>query len=255
MKQLDVAIISGGIAGLVAAIDLAQAGKSVVLLEKSSQFGGRAISVKKNGATFDLGGHAIIKGGAIDQIFQDLGIKMEGGSPFANVSFLWNNQVSHIFRFVFSQNLSWLGKIEFFKFYNKLTKIDAHSVPAISLRSWLEQEIRDPMTRHIAYAMFRVSSYLHAPDHQFQPGWQEEVVAKQYLPNMVVAYDYMHLGREDRFPGPTVPEIAGLYVAGEWASHGEQLADAAAASGRRAARCVLKDMETGRNGGRETIIV
>ncbi|MBB6673453.1 phytoene desaturase family protein [Cohnella nanjingensis] len=432
MKPFDAAIIGGGIAGLVAAIDLAQAGKSVVLLEKSSQFGGRAISVKRYGATFDLGAHAIIRGGALDEIFQDLGIRMEGGSPSANVSLLWNNQVSHLFRFIFSQHLSWLGKIEFFKFYNKLTKIDADSVPAISLRSWLEQEIRDPMTRHIAYAMFRVSAYLHAPDHQLagpslrsiarttkknsiiyvqdgwqtlidqlnekavrsgvsmmtrknvteikhdgtvrqirfadgqemdiahviaatppsvtsrilgdvgsksvlrwkeqahvmkaasltlslkrlpapdhfavlgvdqpiyfvnqskfirlseddtsvvnivkyngtggtdpktderfleqmldliQPGWQKEVVAKQYLPNMVVAYDYMHLGREDRFPGPAVPEIAGLYVAGEWASHGEQLADAAAASGRRAARCVLKDMEAGRKGGLETIVV
>lgn len=37
MKQFDVAIIGGGIAGLVASIDLALAGKSVVLFEKSSQ--------------------------------------------------------------------------------------------------------------------------------------------------------------------------------------------------------------------------
>lgn len=432
MKQFDVAIIGGGIAGLVAAIELAQAGKSVVLLEKASQFGGRAISVKKNGASFNLGGHAIIKGGSAEEIFQDLGIRIEGGSPSANVSALWNNKVTPLFKFIFTQNLSWSGRMEILKFFTKFGKIDADSVPAISLRSWIEQELRDPMVRHIVYAMFRVGSFTQAPDHQLagpvlrhiartfkknsivyvqggwqtivdqlyekavrvgvsmmtgknvteiehdgavrkikfadgkemdithvisttppavtsrlledvgcksvlrwkeqarvteaacldlclkrlpvpnrfavlgvdqpiyfvnqskftrlsedstsvvniikyngtsgtdpkaderfleqmmdliQPGWQKEVVARQYLPNMVVAHDYMHIGREDRFPGPAVPEIAGLYVAGEWASHGELLVDAAAASGRRAARCVLKDIEAGRNGGRETILM
>ncbi|WDM28816.1 FAD-binding protein [Paenibacillus mucilaginosus] len=38
MKQFDVAIIGGGISGLVASIELAQAGKSVVHLEKSLYF-------------------------------------------------------------------------------------------------------------------------------------------------------------------------------------------------------------------------
>lgn len=37
MRKVDVAVIGGGIAGLVAANDLARAGKSVIVLEKSAQ--------------------------------------------------------------------------------------------------------------------------------------------------------------------------------------------------------------------------
>jgi uncharacterized FAD-dependent dehydrogenase len=59
---------------------------------------------------------------------------------------------------------------------------------------------------------------------------------------MTVAYDYAHTGRTDRTPGPAVPEVRGLYVAGEWAGHGELLVDAAAASGVRAARKLLDDL-------------
>ena len=408
---------------MVAAIELAQAGKSVVLIEKAKQLGGRAISVKKNEAIFNLGGHAVIRGGQADQIFRDLGVKIEGGSPSANISVLWNNQVTPMFKFILSRNLRWSGKLELVKTLAKIAKIDANAVPAVSLRNWVERQIRDPMVRHIVYAMLRVGSFTQDPDYQLagpavghvartsgkngivyvaggwqtivdqlhaladragvcmmtgtnvtgiehdgavrkirladgremeisyvisatppavtsrllgeaasesvlrwkqqarevaaacldlalkrlpvpnrfavlgidqpiyfgnqskftrlsedgtpvvsivkhngvggtdakaderfleqmmdliQPGWRKEVIARQYLPNMVVAHDYMHIGRKDRFPGPAVPEIAGLYVAGEWASHGELLSDAAAASGRRAARCVLKDMEAWR---------
>lgn len=77
-----------------------------------------------------------------------------------------------------------------------------------------------------------------------QPGWRQEVVSRQYLPHMTAAFDYMHNARRDRTPGPAVPDIRGLYIAGEWASHGELLVDSAAASGRRAARRLLEDLQT-----------
>lgn len=71
-----------------------------------------------------------------------------------------------------------------------------------------------------------------------QPGWRGELVAKQYLPKITVCHDFLHVrGRVQ--PGPNVPEISGLYVAGEWASHGELLVDAATASAKRAVRHML----------------
>ncbi len=58
MKNYDVAVIGGGVAGLTAAIYAAKAGKQTVLLEKQECLDGRAITNKKQGAYFNLGGHA-----------------------------------------------------------------------------------------------------------------------------------------------------------------------------------------------------
>ncbi|CAG7654771.1 hypothetical protein PAECIP111802_05868 [Paenibacillus allorhizosphaerae] len=78
-----------------------------------------------------------------------------------------------------------------------------------------------------------------------QPGWRSELVEKQFLPRMTVCHDFMHLKRLEN-PGPAVPEIAGLYVAGEWATHGEMLVDAATASAKRAVQHVLSHTDSGR---------
>lgn len=56
--------------------------------------------------------------------------------------------------------------MELLKFFAKFIRIDADSVPTISVRSWIEQELHDPMVRHIVYAMLRVGSFTLAPDHQ-----------------------------------------------------------------------------------------
>ncbi|MFX3633190.1 MAG: phytoene desaturase family protein [Candidatus Pristimantibacillus sp.] len=71
-----------------------------------------------------------------------------------------------------------------------------------------------------------------------QPGWRNELVVKQYLPKITVCHDFMHTKRQEN-PGPAVPEIKGLYVAGDWASHGELLVDAATASAKRAIEHII----------------
>ena len=45
-----------------------------------------------------------------------------------------------------------------------------------------------------------------------------------------VVYDFPHINRVET-PGPNIPEMPGVYVAGDWAGHDEILADAAVASG------------------------
>lgn len=350
--------------------------------------------------------------------------------PFLSV--MWGNKIIPFGRFLFSRHLSWSGKVELMGLITKLGRIDTKSLAPVSVRQWIEKQIRDPMVRHILYAFIRASSYTQAPDQQcigpvlnqvqrsfkkngviyvqggwqsivdqlyekavragvtmesnkrvaeiqhdgnvrslqftdggsmniehvisavpvaetrrlvrdaehtrlqcwneqsrtsaaacldlclkrlpslkcnvvlgidqpifftnqskvtklsedgslvvhiikhngsggtdpkkdeayleqmmnlILPGWQKQVVARQFLPNMTVAHDYMHIDRKVRLPGPAVPEIRGLYVAGEWASHGEILVDSAAASGRRAAKKLLQEFPGNKKNAREMILV
>ncbi|MCM3636989.1 FAD-dependent oxidoreductase [Sporosarcina luteola] len=75
------------------------------------------------------------------------------------------------------------------------------------------------------------------------PGWQKEVVVQQFLPKLTVSHDFPHVKRRGN-PGPSIPEMKGIYIAGEWAGHEEVLADAAVASGKRAALEILHVKET-----------
>ncbi|MBS4202165.1 FAD-dependent oxidoreductase [Bacillus sp. FJAT-49732] len=71
------------------------------------------------------------------------------------------------------------------------------------------------------------------------PGWRHEVVVQQFLPKLTVSYDFPHMKRKEN-PGPSIPEMSGIYIAGDWAGHEEVLADAAVASGKRAAHQILQ---------------
>lgn len=420
MDKFDSVIIGGGIAGLTASVYLAKAGHKVAVLEKSGRFGGRADTVTKNGVKLNLGGHALYRGGAAWEILQELGITLEGSSPSLTTHGLWKNKPflmpTGLMSMIACPLLSVSGKMEFARLMLKLGKIDVSAVPPVTLREWAEQEVRDPMVRHLFYALTRTATYVSDPDllrapstltqlkraltesvlyldggwetmvaklrrlaeqygavmlsgknvteivhhggqvrqvrcsdgtlleagavivtappaeafrmvkeaertslriwkeqalpiqaacldlglrtlphanHQFamgidepllfsnqsraaklsddgtsavhlikyngvhrgdakadeallektldtlQPGWRQHVTARQYLPKMTVVHDFDHPGRQE-LPGPAVPQIGGLYVAGDWAGHGEFLVDASFASARRAALHIVQ---------------
>lgn len=74
-----------------------------------------------------------------------------------------------------------------------------------------------------------------------QPGWRAHVVHRRFLPHVVVSNAVVraaHRGLAGR-PGPDVPGVPGLYVAGDWVGREGMLADASLSSARRAAEhCV-----------------
>jgi len=416
MQKVDAVVVGGGIAGLTAAIYAAKAGKQTMVIEKQNRLGGRAVSNKKKGAYFNLGAHSLYKGDAY-ATFQELGLNLQGKQPSAFAYGIWKGKLSALpsdMKSLFTTPLlSWKGKMEFASCLMKVSKADTRPFDRISIRQWVEGNLRDPMVRNIFYSLLRAASYVVGPDlpaagpalrqlqnalkgalyldrgwgelveelrkkasdlgvqfltstkvtsidtrggivqqvlcedgttiethhailatspaianelvpfvektslhtwkqqaievtaacldvalkrlpepkHQFaygidqtvlfsnysraaylsddgaqvislikyqgkepdsdkdlqelegvldlmQPGWREQLIVKQYLPKMTVCHDFMHLKRLEN-PGPAVPEIKGLYVVGEWATHGEVLVDAVTASAKRAIQHML----------------
>lgn len=411
LQKYDVVVVGGGVAGLTAAIYAIQAGMTTLVIEKQDRLGGRAMTNKKKGAYFNLGAHALYFGDAY-KTFSELGLSLKGGKPSIDGYGIWKGKLvampTGVKSLFTTPLLSLKGKVELASWFAKLGKLDTTKYNSMSMREWLEENIKDPMLRNIFYALLRTASYVVSPDllaagpalqqlksalkgilyldrgwgaivdelqekaeqlgvhflthskvdcinHQHniiqnvlcsdgtlieakyviittspatayqlvkdakktslltwkeqaieitaacldvalrklpvpnqqvvfgidqtvfltnqsrgaylsddgaqvisllkyqgqetdsnkdlqdleqtldlvQPGWRQELIVKQYLPKMTVSYDFPHMNRTDH-PGPAIPEIKGLYVAGEWATHGELLVDAATASAKRA---------------------
>ncbi|MCR8643799.1 FAD-dependent oxidoreductase [Paenibacillus sp. N1-5-1-14] len=167
MMKYDVAVIGGGIAGLTAAIYTAKAGKQVVVIEKQERLGGRAMTNYKNGAFFNLGGHALYFGDAY-HTFRELGLSLQGNKPSTDAHGVWKDTVNtlplSVTSLLTTPLLTWKGKMEFASWFTKLTKLDTHKYDHISLREWIEGHIKDPMLRNIFYALLRTTSYVASPD-------------------------------------------------------------------------------------------
>lgn len=74
-----------------------------------------------------------------------------------------------------------------------------------------------------------------------QPGWKERVHASRFLPTLTVTQGLMTTAREQQRQQetPHVPELPGLFLAGDWLATEGLLADAAVASARAAIREVI----------------
>jgi phytoene dehydrogenase-like protein len=76
-----------------------------------------------------------------------------------------------------------------------------------------------------------------------QPDWRDALVRRQYLPRIeaVGALPTAAGGGFAGRPGPRVPGLKGLYLAGDWVGPEGFLVDASVASARRAAELALED--------------
>lgn len=75
-----------------------------------------------------------------------------------------------------------------------------------------------------------------------QPGWREVIVHRRFLPDMIVmnALPLASFGGTQGRPGPEVPGVPGLFVAGDWVGKEGLLVDAALASAKEAANKILE---------------
>lgn len=170
MENFDVAIVVGGLAGLTASIYLAKAGRKVLVLEKSSHFGGRRMTINKNGICMNPGAHALYRGGEAFITFNELDVNLPGGIPSTKAHGIWKGDIFTIptdFRSILSTPLlSWSAKVQFARLMIHLGNLDVEKVPKMGLTIWAENEIKDPMIRNIFYALCRTTTYTYAPTIQ-----------------------------------------------------------------------------------------
>ncbi|GHO96363.1 dehydrogenase [Reticulibacter mediterranei] len=89
-----------------------------------------------------------------------------------------------------------------------------------------------------------------------QPGWRAEVVEQYFLPHMIAsnAIVQAQLGGLAGRPGPAVPGLPHLYVAGDWVGMEGTLADACFASASSAARLIISDLARQQSVSRASVI-
>src|SRR5262245_25239739 len=73
-RDMTVAIVGGGLAGLTAAALLAKQGQSVSVFEQAGYLGGRAETQTTAGFHFNLGPHALYRGGWAARVLKELRI-------------------------------------------------------------------------------------------------------------------------------------------------------------------------------------
>jgi phytoene dehydrogenase-like protein len=170
MENFDAAVIGGGLAGLTASIYLARAGKNVILLEKSSELGGRAKTQNRNGTLFNLGAHALYKEGEANSILRELDVSLKGGTLDGHGLGIRNGKTYPLpfkpLPLLLSKLLSWSGKIEFIRLMTRFGRVDPSRLKETSLQDWVSKEIADPGVQELFYALCRLWTYADAADKQ-----------------------------------------------------------------------------------------
>ncbi|MGA0044367.1 MAG: FAD-dependent oxidoreductase, partial [Ilumatobacteraceae bacterium] len=66
----DVAVVGGGVGGIMSAIRLASAGRHVMVFERNDELGGKLSSRSRDGYTFDTGPSLLTLPSLIDDVFR-----------------------------------------------------------------------------------------------------------------------------------------------------------------------------------------
>src|SRR4051794_38492236 len=166
-----IAVVGGGIAGLVAATRCARSGAPVTLFEKSSRVGGRAITREKDGFLFNLGPHALYRSGELNRTLGDLGVQVRGALPPTNGGYaicggrLYTLPVG-LASLLTTGVLSVAGKIEIARIQTALPKVDTAAIQRQTLDEWLERNLSCADARNVLRMLVRVSTFTDDPGRQ-----------------------------------------------------------------------------------------
>jgi len=162
-EQHDVIVVGGGLAGLAAAATVARDGGDVAVLEAHLP-GGRARTTTRDGFTFNMGGHALYRGGPGIRALRALGVEPTGAPPPLERYQLRVDGALHVLpsgpgTLVRTRALSRRGKAQFAALLARLPRLDARALEGTSVEEWLATMELRPEADAVARALVRISTY------------------------------------------------------------------------------------------------
>ena len=166
-EQHDVVVIGGGVAGLATGALLAKAGRSVIVLEKGQQIGGRAYTYVDKGFVLNYGAHAMYRPhtGVLADVLSRLGQPpLDAPYPNPRTSYFalddrWGalgpmpQDVLRTPLFPLASRLRLLPLMATLRFG------DPEKAGDQTLGDWLDQHVRDPYLRRFVLTIATLNSY------------------------------------------------------------------------------------------------
>ena len=150
-------VIGGGLAGLTAAATLAGAGRPVTVLEAAGHLGGRARTRRRDGFAFNLGPHAVYKGGGGYGVLRRLGIAPSGRSPsLRRAAVLVGGEVRSGLD-VLVRDVHQRARLV--RFIAGLDDDAAAELAGMPAADWIDATLSDPCARRVAGAIVRTATY------------------------------------------------------------------------------------------------
>jgi phytoene dehydrogenase-like protein len=164
-KSPKVNIVGGGIAGLLAAVELALGGAQVTVFEAAGAMGGRARTRQAEGYFLNQGPHALYRGGAFRRELDRLGIAYSGGRALASTrKAIWKGGLYDLpvdAKALLRTGLFGVGdKIAYVRILSAINKgVTAEG----SFADWMDAQRLSPVMRASLEALARLSGYANGP--------------------------------------------------------------------------------------------
>lgn len=162
-QQAEVIVIGGGLAGLMAALTAARAGRRTVLLERGEALGGRAQTQDWRGFRLNVGAHALFKGGRGYALLGEMDLLPAGAEPNTKGRTLREGRLDLLpagpLSMLATGLLGWKEKGALLTLMARLPKVNLQEASTLTCREWLERHVADLRLRQIMGAILRASAY------------------------------------------------------------------------------------------------
>ncbi len=184
-SNTDILVVGGGLTGLAAATYAARGGRTVMLFEKASEPGGRAITQQRNGFCLNRGAHALYHETEAGEVLRELGVAYYGKQP--PPVFALSGDILHLLpqsplALLRTTLLDASAKLEMLRVLSSALRADLLALQKVSVTEWLKRHVRHPQVRALLLMLARVTTYTNAPEVQ-SAALLVEVVRK--VPNVL----------------------------------------------------------------------